>query len=169
MEVFEVHITGDSSIIEQANKIGVKSIEINLLKPDKSYLRTEYMTSQVYRFEDFSQCKKHVEEVVEKLKAANVLVHRVKIESPYYEHYVKQSLYMESHFEAKSDCFAMSKNVRKDTFLATDREYDQSYYNAFKEIYEGEELELCLYDDNIAEDADWFELYENNSCKLQNS
>lgn len=159
-EVFEVHITGDKRIFAEAAQLGIKTISICLLRPDRSYLRSEFMTSQIFRFENYDACKVHVDKLVSALKQAGVKILRVKIESPYYEHYREQSLYMESHFEATDNQFPISKNARKDTYLATDRVYEHGGYDAFREKHkDSKELELCLYDSDVNEDADWFDLY----------
>lgn len=164
MEIFEIHITGDKSILERGEDVGMKTITINLLKPDRSYLRTEYMTSHVARHENYSECKRAIDKAVSKLKESGVKILRVKIESPYYGHYRDQSLYLESHFEAKNDQFPISQNVRKTTFLATDRVYNHDEYDNFLEEYKDVDVELCLFDTDIEEDKDWFDLYsfDNN-------
>lgn len=163
MEVFEVHITGDENIIEVCKNNGYKSISVDLLKPNQSILRTEYMTSMILKHNNYKECKIAVDNCVNIIKNNKVNVIRVKIESPFYEHYIDQSLYMESHFEATNDKYPMSRNKRKTTILATEREYDKKLYNQFINRWkDSKELELCLYDTWIDEDKDWFELYENN-------
>lgn len=156
MEVFEIHITGDKSILTNSK---LKTISVDLLKPDKSLLRTEYMTSHVMKCHDFSECKTKVLHVIEELKAAGTKVLRAKIECPYYAHYKDISLYIESHFEALNDKFPISKNQRKETFLATDRKYKKEEYDKFRHDYRFEVVELCLFDSYVEEDSDWFDLY----------
>lgn len=156
MEIFEIHITGTESIIDLAKNVPIKTIIIDLLKPDKSYHRTEYMTSQVYKAENYQACKEYVDSIVPQLGEVN----RVKIECPYYEHYVNQSVYIESHFKASNSKYPISKNQNKDSFLATDREYNIENYGFFRRLYKGVVVELCLYDSNIQEDKDWFDLYK---------
>jgi len=166
MEVFEIHITGDESIHRLAKKYDHKTIAIDLLRPDRSCIRTEHMTSLIlkYPFQQFaySECKKLVDHIVCCYEADGLKIFRVKIESPFYGHYVEQSLYMESHFESESTYYPISRNQKKTVFLATDREYDQVSYLDFKKKHENkEELELCLYDTNPREDVeDWLELFE---------
>ena len=59
MKTFEVHITGiNQEINKELDQLNIKNIIIDLLKPDGSLLRTEYMSSMVYKFESFSECKK---------------------------------------------------------------------------------------------------------------
>jgi len=156
MEIFEIHITGTESIIDLAKKIPIKTIVIDLLKPDKSHHRTEYMTSQVHKAENYQACKDYVDSIVPQLGE----LHRVKIECPYYEHYVKQSVYIESHFSAVGSDYPISKNKNKSTFLGTDREYKIKNYGFFRRRYKGVVVELCLYDSNVKEDQDWFDLYK---------
>jgi hypothetical protein len=104
IETFEIHITGDKSILKVAKPL--KTIEVNLLKPDGELLRTEYMTSHLQHIASgFEGCKRYVDDIVEYLHNEGVNIVRVKIESPYYENYVNQSFYIESHFE--SDYFKL--------------------------------------------------------------
>jgi hypothetical protein len=159
MEVFEVHVTGDESIHAVAKELGVKTIAVELLRPDKSLLRTEHMTSLIVKRDSYQDCKRYVENLVTSLLDSDVAILRVKIESPYYAHYKDQSLYMESHFESDEMFFPTSRNARKQKLLATDREYDKERYGKFIEKYKNLELELCLYDSFVSEDLDWFQLY----------
>lgn len=160
MEVFEVHITGDEKIHEAAKELGLKTIAIDLLRPDNTVLRTEHMTSHVYRCRDYMDCLRQVTLASHQLGDAGVKVRRVKIESPYYDHYRHQSLYMESHFEVTSFFCPTSKNQKKDTLLGTDRVSDKGLYDEFREHYKDKEVELCLYDSDPAEDKDWFDCYK---------
>lgn len=161
-ETFEVHITGNQSILQAAKSFRLKTIAIELLKPNYSFLRTEYMTSHVYhQFKCFEDCYKHVEEVVEQLRDFTDIL-RVKIECPYYEHYVDQSCYIESHFVAFDATYPMSRNKSKTIILATDRSYNKEEYDRFTnpdDRRKAEIVELCLYDNHIEEDLDWMSLY----------
>ena len=56
MRKFEIHITGESSIIGVLSILGVKTIVVDLLKPDGELLRTEYMSSYVRDYSDFDSC-----------------------------------------------------------------------------------------------------------------
>lgn len=164
MEVFEVHITGDESIHEVGKKNGYKTIAIELLRPDGSVIRVEHMTSMVVKFENYAKCKSYVDNVVAFLKEAGVKLWRVKIESPYYEHYRDQSLYMESHFESAEFKFPTSRNMKKtEVYLATDREWNPAEFDRFRERYVGCDVELALYDTMPTEDADWLGLYNTKS------
>lgn len=162
MEAFEVHITADESIHEAAKQFCYKTIRVDLLRPDRSVLRTEHMTSTVIRMSNFNECRFHVQQVLRHLLSMDVKVVRAKIESPWYEHYAKQSLYVESHFESDEFKLATSKNQRKEVFLATDREYGRPFFPDFREQHADHEVELCLYDTNADEDADWFKLYRRD-------
>ncbi len=159
MEVFEVHITGDESILTNSKMLGLKTIEVDLLGPDFTYIRTEAMTSHIHKAESYAKCKEWVDDMVARLMAAGTVIHRVKIETPIYDHYIDQSLYIESHFEDDSGQYPISKNRRKTTFLATDRSYKQNEYDAFRKTHQGRDLELCLFDSDAKEDADWFARY----------
>ena len=44
--------------------------------------------------------------------------------------------------------------------MATYREYSQFNYNSFKEKWQNEDIELCVYDSFVKEDEDWFNLYK---------
>lgn len=159
MEVFEVHVTGDNLVHAVGQELGVKTIAVELLRPDKSLLRTEHMTSQIVKRESYADCRRYVENLVTSMIDKGVAILRVKIESPYYDHYKGQSLYMESHFESSEMFFPTSRNARKQKLLATDREYEKERYPKFMEVYKDLELELCLYDSFVSEDLDWFQLY----------
>jgi hypothetical protein len=163
MEIFEIHITGDSKINEVATRLGVKNIVIDLVKPDFSYHRTEHMTSDVKKFDDYQTCKQYVDNLVHKLVEEGVNVVRVKIESPYYPHYKTMSCYMESHFNSKDNKHPLSRNQNKTSYLATDRTYNKAEYETFREKYKEVDVELCLYDSDLLEDADWFALYPRMS------
>ncbi len=164
MEIFEIHITGTKAINEEFDKLGIKNIVVDLLTPTQSLLRTEYMSSFIYKEENFESCKEMVNDLLSKLKSEII---RVKIECPFYEHYVKQSLYMESHFEPFNNELPISVNARSGKHMATDRTYNQDEYPSFLKRYEGmAELELCLLDTFVDEDKDWFDLYSENKEEL---
>lgn len=159
METFEIHITGDESIIEVSKTLDLKTIEVWLLHPNKSRFRKECMTSIVKKFENYDSCKEWVDGLELQLRHKGVSIFRVKIESPYYNHYEAQSCYIESHFDASSSLFPISQNARKTTFLATDRRYCHDLYQDFLNQYKNTVVELCLYDSDVEEDRDWFNLY----------
>jgi hypothetical protein len=167
MEIFEIHITGDESIHRIAKKYDHKTIAIDLLRPDRSFIRTEHMTSLVLNYpfprESYKECKSLVDQIVLSYESDGLKITRVKIECPFYEHYVNQSLYIESHFETESTHYPISRNQKKTVCLATDREYDKDEYFMFKKQHEGKELELCLYDTFPKEDIDWMCLFDSFS------
>lgn len=159
MEFFEIHITGDDGYIcSVADQYGLKTIVIDLLRPDGSCLRTECMTSVVTKLADYAACKQYVDDLVDMFTHNGVKIVRVKIECPYYQHYVDQSLYLESHFESGDYKFATSRNQNKTKLLATERTYDKADYEDFCSRHVA--VELCLYDTNVGEDADWFSCYK---------
>lgn len=157
--IFEIHITGDPSINANSSKLGLSNITLSLLKPDLTYFRTEHMTSHVLSFESYDQCKSFVDEIVLNLNKLGSKISRVKIETPYYADLVDQSFYIESHFEGGD--FPASQKVGKTKILRTDREYDKAKYKEFLDKYSGKEIELCVYDDNVKEDEDWFLLFSD--------
>jgi hypothetical protein len=159
MEVFEVHITGDSRIHEAAKKYNIKSIEVELLRPDYSVLRTEHMTSHVFKFPNYEECIQHVLNLRDELKRW-CAVWRVKVECPaFYEHYRDRSIYLESHFETKDNMYPISRNVKKTTLMGTDRTYAHEDYDNFLRIWKGQTLELALYDSFVEEDFDWLDMW----------
>lgn len=161
-EIFEVHITGNEAIHEASSKIGIKTISVNLLTREATVLRTEHMTSQIFHESNLHECVKNVFKLCSFLENSGVSIFRIKIESPFYKHYENQSLYMESHFESNDFKYPTSRNARKTTLLATDRTYDRSKYSAFQTFHSNSDIELCLLDSDINEDADWFDLYNRN-------
>ena len=163
MEIFEVHITSGHRIHQVGCMHGHKTIAIDLLQPNGKFLREENMTSIIMKYDDdnnFQKCKKDVLAIAKLYESVGLKLNRVKIESPLYERYVEQSLYMESHFPATNFDLPISRNQKKLTFLATDRTHNHSDYDAFAKKYEGKELELCLYDTNMYEDKDWLGLWD---------
>ena len=156
METFEIHITGSSDINLQLDRLGIKNIIIDLLKPNKRILRTEYMSSFISKHKDLADCQRMVNSILANLSCEII---RVKIESPYYEHYKKKSLYLESHFAPVNDLYPISQNNRTGKLLATDRTYKKKDYKAFIDKWKGEDVEMCLIDTFVAEDEDWFKLY----------
>lgn len=159
MEIFEIHITGSHEINQELDSLGIKNIIVDLLTPEQKLMRTEYMSSFVIKRTSYNDCKTYVDDLVGNLKS-NVI--RVKIESPYYEHYKDKSLYLESHFKPFNNRFPISMNQRSKKLLATARTYKKDQYNDFKERWKNEDVEMCLFDSFIAEDKDWFDLYLDN-------
>ncbi len=156
--IFEIHITGEESILKEFNDLGIKNITIELLTPDRQVLRTEYMCSLVKHFDSYEQCKDFVDDLEVSLKSRII---RVKIECPYYPEYVERSVYIESHFSKHLGKHALSRNKMSGKIIGTSRMYEKEQYNWFRMLFkEDAEVELCLYDDYIREDFDWFKLYE---------
>jgi hypothetical protein len=159
LDMFEIHITGDESIMEVGPQLGMKTIAIDLLKPNKELLRTEYMTSDVKKLSNFALCKSHVFWVVEQFESFGVKIHRVKIECPFYDHYLHSGRYIESHFPTTDIVYPISRNQKKTTISATAREYDQTQFTAFAKKWVDVTVEICLYDSNVEGDKDWFDLW----------
>lgn len=159
MELFEIHLTGNRSIIERCKPLQLKTIMVDLFDRNKQYMRTEYMTSIAKKFENYAVCKSYVDVLVDYLQDSEIC--RVKIECPYYDHYVNQSIYIETHFKSDDASLPLSRNKNKDYFLATDREYAQQNYSKFRDKYYGKELELCLFDSFPEEDKDWLDNNKN--------
>lgn len=157
MEVFEIHITGSHGINNELDSLGIKNIIVELLTPELKLMRTEYMSSFVIKKGSLLECKAFVDDLVNKLKSQII---RVKIESPFYEHYIDNALYLESHFKPFNDAFPISRNARSKKLMATARTYEKTHYEAFKKEWENEDVEMCLVDTFVNEDKDWFDLYQ---------
>jgi len=157
MEVFEIHITGSYGINQEFDRLGIKNIIVDLLKPNKRILRTEYMSSFISKHSNLKECKKYVKNLITNLSSEVI---RVKIESPYYKHYKDKALYLESHFTPTDTLYPISQNNRTGKLMATDRTYDKKQYMGFMDKWKGEDVEMCLADSFVEEDADWFNLYK---------
>lgn len=153
---FEIHITGDQNILKAKN---LKTITIDLLKPDQSFLRSEYMTSQVIYSENFEKICSIVTDLCLELEKITQ-IQRVKIECPYYQQFLSQALYIESHFVTKQGDFPISRNQKKVELLGTEREYDSAKFADFRKKWSGQIIELCVLDTNPEEDADWFDYWK---------
>ena len=153
---FEVHITGDQNILQVPN---LKTIAINLLKPDQSFLRTEYMTSQVLYASNFDHICRQVTNICLELEKLT-LIQRIKIECPFYQQFAEQALYIESHFLTEQGDFPISRNQNKTVLLGTDREYNSAKFDDFRRKWSGKTIELCVLDTYPEEDADWFEFWQ---------
>lgn len=157
---YEIHITGDQSIIENAQKLGWKTIEIDLLRPDGSILRREYMTSEVRKYN--RRLNVYIDILFLKfcLKYMGTKIYRSKIETTPYPYLFPSAKYVEAHFEVDNNEYPISRNAKKTKILATDREYNPDNFKSFLEKHKGRELELCIYDTNVNEDKDWLDLWE---------
>lgn len=160
MKKYEIHITGEEGINDILEILGVKNIIVELLTPDYELLRTEYMSSYVREYNEYETCLLSVLDLVDQIKYRGGKVIRVKIESPYYEEFTRQSIYMESHFNPENNIYPISRNRKSQKLMGTDREYDKTKYIEFKDRYEGKEVEMCLYDTFVEEDSDWMNLYK---------
>lgn len=155
---FEVHITGEGSFLEICKQIGLRTIELDLLKPDYSILRREEMVSEIIDG-DYAVCYIKVLFSAEIIKKLGGIVSRVKIESPPNSMFKDSALYVESHFKINDNKYPISRNINKDYYLGTDREYDPNKFDEFINKHKDHELEFCLYDDHISGDQDWLGLW----------
>lgn len=161
MKTFEIHITGDQNIHQIAPSLGLRTIEIELLRPDGTVLRTEHMTSDVRKFESFEFALDFVGNMKFGLLANGCQVVRTKIECPPYNEYLPSAYYAESHFPVRDlsvEC-PISRNKRNGKLLGTTRTFNKSLYRTFLETYKDKEIELCLHDSNVDEDKDWMDLW----------
>ena len=160
METFEIHITGDESINKVLDALGHKNIVVSLLYPDaKTVFRTEYMSSIVKQFNALYECEDWISTLIVELRKSEVDIIRIKVECPYYEHYLKHSLYLESHFKPFNLVFPISRNEKSGKLIATDRIYAKSLYDSFRDAWKNEDVEMCVYDTFPEEDFDRFKLY----------
>lgn len=170
--VFEIHITGNKRILEVGKLLGVKTISIDLLRPDFSVLTTEYMTSIEYKCCDFKEAYAYTTELNRQFWVNFVDVQRVKIECPPYEEYFPKSLYLETHYydggQNPESPLSINQNRYKlglpieESLLSTERTYDKSKYKEFMKNKTGNHqiFEIALLDTNVGLDSKWFSLYE---------
>lgn len=180
MKKFEIHITASELIHDICKKIQIKTIIVDLLKPDLSVLSTEHMTSHVVSSTSYKDCKEWVDSIVDCFKKQNVDVFRVKIECPFYSEYVDQAIYIEAHNKVNIKNlvdinFPLSKTQHKpENILSTDRLYHTRSLNAYSPLSKMDkfiefrdthrnfqEIELCLFDSFVGQDYEWFSLYKN--------
>lgn len=154
---FEVHITGDSSIIDELDKLNIKNIIVELLDRDYEVLRLEFMSSFIVKL-PYCVIHQYVLDLVEKLKHCNII--RIKIECPPILELFPMSLYVESHFEPINNEYPLSRNFKSKKMMATDREYMKNNYYSFIDKWKDVDCELCVFDSFIEEDLDWFNLYK---------
>lgn len=155
---FEIHITGEKNILEEFDNLKIKNITVCLMDKNNDVLREEYMSSFIIETKNYKKCKKFVNEIIAKLRSK---IYRVKIEAPYKPFLVDHAVYIESHFlfDGINDQYPISINKKSGKILCTDRCYEKEYFAMFKVKWRDAEVELCLYDDYIREDFDWFALY----------
>ncbi len=156
MKTFEIHITGEESILKELDTLGIKNITIELLTPTEEVMRTEYMSSFIHYANDYDECICYVNALLLNLKSRII---RVKVESPPYDEYLGQAMYAESHFEPIDTLYPISRNVRSGKLMATAREYVPKNFKDFITKWSGCEVEICLFDSYVEEDYDWFMQY----------
>lgn len=159
METFEIHITANNHIHYVAKCYGIKTIELDLLRPDGSIVKTEHMTSFVGEYNNLWDCVHSVAGLRDLLNINGCNVERVKIECPAsYDKYLDISFYIETHFNQQGidAVYPASKNKKKDSITGTDRAYGIHNYSKFKNKWKNQVLELCVYDTFIEQDSEWF-------------
>lgn len=159
-EVFEVHITSTSPHIHHLCKAnGIKSIEVELLTPQGDVLRTEHMTSHIFKCKNLTEGIMCVSGLIGMLSPLEII--RVKVECPPYPKYRHHAIYAETHFKDDTFSFATSRNKRSGKLLATDRTTDRQSFDTFLQsnMAMGHEVELCLLDTFVDEDKDWLSLW----------
>jgi hypothetical protein len=164
--IFEIHITGDESIHSVAAKRQHKTITLQLVRPNYSLIRLDHMTSIIMPATDLSSALAQLKEIEKYYIDNGVDIKRVKMECPLttaYKDYVRDAVYAECHFEASNSNLPTSRNVKKNTFSATDRCYNHSLFLEFYFEYLGLDIELCVLDTNDKWDVDWT-TYWGNFC-----
>lgn len=156
-ELFEIHITGDSTIHDIGELFGDKTIQVALLRPDQSIIRVEHMTSMRVHYRSYTECLSYVGQYQTDYRGFT----RFKIECPAsYVHHLHNALYVESHFPAEDLNSPISRNVASGKLLGTNREYNPLKFEEFlKTQPEGSEKEICLFDTNINQDKDWLDYW----------
>lgn len=156
MKLFEIHITGEKKINEELSALNIKNIIVDLLYPDLTLLRTEYMSSFIIKKESYNEVEEYI---IKLLKQLTCEIIRVKVETPYYTEYLDKALYLESHFKPFNDKYPISNNAKSNKLLATDRTYNKTDFDNFINKWKNEDVEMCIYDSYVTEDKDWFDLY----------
>lgn len=165
MKTFEIHITVNDNVAQFHNVcefiLGIKTIQIESLDRFSNPVDVQHMTSIIKNFTDKQTAIDFATDLSKLLNKLDFNVIRTKVESPIYDEYLYDALYVESHFESNQFIFPTSRNVKKSTLLATHREYDINAYQYFIDFHSkrNHELELCLYDSNINLDTEWFNCY----------
>lgn len=166
---FEIHITCEDPLFVEDVTISLRKIAVDLLRPDLTKLRTEYMTSHREEFDSFVKCKDAVDSYVERIKNDYEVI-RVKIECPFHKELINQSLYIESHFDINQtirldeNVFPLSRSRHKTEIMGTSRQYNKPYFHYFYDRWKPFGIvELCLFDSFVYEDLDWFDLYVNSN------
>lgn len=160
MKTFEIHITAEKTILSLRN---LKTISLELFNPNGSAFKQEHMTSMIKKYESAYFAIEDTLKLSNTLKSLGIDVYRTKIECPPYPEYLDKAIYVESHFEVDDvKIYPTSRNLNKLTLLGTKREYDKNKFENFLKITELQkrEAEICIYDDNINEDQEWFSYYK---------
>jgi hypothetical protein len=164
MTLYEIHITGEPSIIDELSKLNIKNITVELYAPNGIILRKEYMSSFVEKFSTYRECVDFVNTLLQSLTSKVI---RAKIETPYDEKLLPFCYYVETHYPF-TGCYdyPVSRNVESEKMMCTERSYMWGSSGSTvpeavsKWKSEGKEIEMCLYDSFMDEDSDWFDLYK---------
>jgi hypothetical protein len=165
---FEFHITGNPKIHDAASYYGIKSIAVDLHRPNGSILRTEHMTSYVAQLSNVNcllnamdEARKTVQHILKVGYVKDLKIWRVKVECPYMQGIPAQ--YIEAHYDSDKFEYPTSRNIGKLTpvYMATEREYDSNNFLEFNSVHRAANhiVELCVFDSYVSEDEDWMRLY----------
>lgn len=165
---FEIHITTKTDLIHTTSP--VKTIAIDLLKPNLEILRTEHMTNHSVKMSllDIHYYAIGLEYYLFLMKNE---IQRGKLETAPFADLFYKSLYIEAHFkptdeEIKQGIYPLSRNRNNNKMLAIARELDKSKFGDFIKQWEKrtDEIELCLFDSKSEQDNDWLNLYKEIQC-----
>jgi hypothetical protein len=155
---FEVHITGEPSIIEEFDKLGIKSIKVELISPENKVMQVEHMSSFVVNYDNIIDFSFYLQDLIYTIKSKII---RIKVEIPgFHREFDQQALYIESHFNPINSIYPISQNLNSGKLLGTAREVNKDKFNLFRSIWRDKEIELCIYDTNINFDLEWFKSYK---------
>jgi hypothetical protein len=155
MTIFEIHITGEPSIIQEFENMEIKTLEVDLLNPEKKVVGKEYMCSHIIKRQNYQECKQYVANLVNQLQSK---IFRIKIECPYSDEYFLDAVYAEVHWPTQDNVYPFVWNVKSKKYISTCREYEVHKFLELKRKFEnvkGVEFELCLLDTNVDFDKHW--------------
>lgn len=163
MEIFEIHITGDSEIINFLKEYKLPYLEISLLNKDIKNIGFDCMSAIKYEADNFVKAEEYGRMLYHSISNhANIKLSRLKIETAPLEKYINNALYIERHWEVKltdTDIvkYPLSFIKNKTKYIATEREYNKNKFIDFAR--KNSKTELCLLDTNINHDKKWFDIW----------
>lgn len=162
----QLQITDQKGLAEFVER-NIRHATVALLNPQGSTL------TEIYRcdfMKEFADHREAIDNVITLSKTLITPTYRMRVTAPYLDDLVSHSHYIQSNFLAKRDrltpsIYPISMDKARNRVWGLDREYNKSKYKDFVRKWTGEEVELCMYDDYLPGDFDWFDLYENFAKK----